>query len=219
MKCEFRFAAGDPDGARSTVWKIWINGSDVYVLSRMFGKYSKVSIHKSGECRIANTDSWVLEDETRTNRDRLIQSWQLPEYSGTTAHRVLQILIPHSELSTRVTPEKLGKVEWLPAPGSGNAVGIDLYIAPMSESDPAAQSALPAPCLWSQQLDDRRWLIVLLSNPPVNVADLESARANILAFAASEGIVIQAEYRAMAYGVGPDAVATLIEIVPGAADA
>jgi hypothetical protein len=39
---EVRLAVGTPTGRRSTVWKFWVQKSEIYILSRMFGSDTKV---------------------------------------------------------------------------------------------------------------------------------------------------------------------------------
>ncbi len=45
-----RFCVQDRHGRRSSVWRVEVNGDDVYLSSRgMFGQV-KASLHASGEC-------------------------------------------------------------------------------------------------------------------------------------------------------------------------
>lgn len=55
---EFRFCVGEVTGERSTVWKIWVNKNDIYILSRMMGSDAKISLHASGCCQFSRTLKW-----------------------------------------------------------------------------------------------------------------------------------------------------------------
>jgi hypothetical protein len=58
-----RLAVGDPDGPRSTVWRVWANrrSSDVYVAARVLGGVAKVSLHQSGRWRFAFTTEFDIK--------------------------------------------------------------------------------------------------------------------------------------------------------------
>jgi hypothetical protein len=47
---EVRLAVGTLTDRRSTVWKFWVHKSEIYILSRMFGSDTKVSLHSTGDC-------------------------------------------------------------------------------------------------------------------------------------------------------------------------
>ena len=48
-----RFAVGTPSAARSSVWRLWVNQDDVYLGQRATTQFLKVSLHASGDWRIA----------------------------------------------------------------------------------------------------------------------------------------------------------------------
>lgn len=119
---EIRFAVGDPAGLRSTVWKIAINGSDIYIMSRMFGADAKLSVHASGECIFANTSAWVRKMPNRKNADRRIHSWSQARPNGTAAQNVFRIQIPKPEYAKAIKERTVtnlynarqkGEVQWL----------------------------------------------------------------------------------------------------------
>lgn len=125
---EIRFAVGTPTGLRSTIWKFWVQRSDIYILSRMFGSNSKVSLHSTGDCQWSNTDSWVIKVPGRRNAERHLQKWTMLRPSGSTALHVFQIRIPETALRTTDVVEDLNAVEWLPIPPRGHTVSLECYI-------------------------------------------------------------------------------------------
>jgi hypothetical protein len=52
-----RFAVGTPDGHQSVIWRLWVHGSDVYLMPRP-ARHWKVSLHQSGKCH------WGFETQT-----------------------------------------------------------------------------------------------------------------------------------------------------------
>jgi hypothetical protein len=80
-----RLAVGTPTGRRSTVWTFSVHKSEIYILSRMFGSDSKVSLHSTGDCQWSATDTWVKKAPGRRNADRHIMKWVMPRPNGTAA--------------------------------------------------------------------------------------------------------------------------------------
>src|SRR5262245_28946109 len=67
-KEEVRFAVGGTrDDMRSSVWRLWANGDELYLAPRFVAAIAKISFHKSGINRIA-----ACSDIPRP----AIQSWQ-----------------------------------------------------------------------------------------------------------------------------------------------
>jgi hypothetical protein len=50
---EIRFAVGSRDDLRSSVWRLWAKGDDLYLAARSFASQTKISFHRSGICRVA----------------------------------------------------------------------------------------------------------------------------------------------------------------------
>lgn len=211
---EIRFAVGDPDGRRSTVWKIAINGSDIYIMSRTFGSDLKISLHASGECSFANTSAWVLKTSDRKNADRRIDSWSLARPNGTAAQIVFRIQIPETELRKVDAPDDFSGVEWIIAPPKAHTIALECYITPVSPSDPGVGASLPHPCLCSLPLACGRWLVVLNHVAPKNGSHLTPVRTRMQLEAKQRGIKLQPGYRAAALETGSDNVRGIIEMVP-----
>ncbi|MFZ5844846.1 MAG: hypothetical protein ACOY0S_00045 [Patescibacteria group bacterium] len=70
-----RFAVGSPENCKSWVWRMWVNGDDVYLGARNALRAFKVSLHKSDIWRIA-----FVEELKRDNPqvDRVILRWKRP---------------------------------------------------------------------------------------------------------------------------------------------
>jgi hypothetical protein len=209
---EVRLAVGTPIGRRSTVWKFFVRKSEIYILSRMFGTDTKVSLHSSGDCQWSATDTWVKKAPGRRNADRHIMKWVMPRPNGTAALHAFQVRIPETELRVVDIAENLNAVRWLPAPPNGHTVSLECYITPISQSDPALTSNLPHHHLFSLPLVDGRWFIVLHHLPPLDGNDLESLRSQINARAREAGIEPKPEHRGSAFTVSDGTARGIIEL-------
>ena len=73
-----RFAVGSPENIQSFVWRVWVQGDDVYIGARNALQVFKVSLHASGIWRIAFVKELKKED---SNSDRVIVRWNKPAES------------------------------------------------------------------------------------------------------------------------------------------
>lgn len=195
---EVRIAVGGPNLRRSTVWKFSAHKSEIYILSRMFGADSKVSLHSSGDCQWSCTDAWVKKVDGRKNADRHIAKWFVSRPTGNAATHVFQIRIPETELRVVDVVEDLGDVEWLPVPPKAHTVSLECYITPVSTSIPAFSSNLPLPHLFSLPLADGRWFTVLHHVPRLDGKELEPLRNQMNNQAREAGIQPRPEHRGSA---------------------
>lgn len=210
---QIRIAVGSPTGRRSTVWKFTAHKNDVYILSRMFGSDTKVSLHSSGSCQWSGTDRWVLKAAGRKNAERHITKWEMPRPSGTAALHVFQIRIPETELRPSELGEDLTNVKWLPVPPLGHTVSLECYFTPVSEADPAHATNLPYPRLFSLRMPEGRWFIVLYDVVPLNGNDLNQLRSEMNARAkAATGADPNPAHRAAVFTVGEGTARGLIEL-------
>lgn len=211
---ERRVAVGTPSGRRSTVWKFFVQEDEIYILSRMFGREAKVSLHSSGDCQWSLTGSWVTGAEGRKNAERHMVKWTSARPNGSTALHVFQVRIPETELRAIELNENLHKVEWLPIPPVGHTVSLECYVTPPVESDPALQSHLPHRHLFSLRLADGRWFTVLSHVPPLDGGDLEPYRSQMNALVRAEGIEPNAQQRGCLFTVSDGSARGLIELCP-----
>ena len=210
---EVRIAVGSPSGRRSTVWKFGTHKNEVYILSRMFGSDTKVSLHSSGSCQWSATDTWVRKAPGRTNAERHITKWEMPRPSGKDALHVFQVRIPETELRPSGLAESLAAVKWLPIPPPGHTVSLECYFTPLSQANPALATNLPCPHLFSVHLPEGRWFTVLCNVVPLNGGDLKQLRSEMNARAkAVTGADPNPAHRASAFTVGEGTTRGLIEL-------
>lgn len=180
MAKEYRIAVGSKDGLRSTVWKFCVNKNDIYIISRMFGRESKVSLHATGECQWSLTGDWVKKKPGRTNASRHITKWNIKRPTDSEAQHIFRIHILETELRSTRKIENLKKVTFISPSQKGSAISLECYITPPSTSDPALQTNLPCSVLASIQLADSRWFVVMRNVTTPSIDDVESLRHTIL---------------------------------------
>ena len=101
---EYRFAVGSKESYRSSSYSIFTNPkkSDIYLGHRGIIADHKVSIHESGQNRIAytsNSKHHIAIQRTKENSTRLLHKWTgvtMPYLEGYKIH--FKIVIPTSDL-------------------------------------------------------------------------------------------------------------------------
>jgi hypothetical protein len=85
MAQALRFGVGTPSDVRSSIWRLWGNGDDLYLASRSIAGDVKISFHKSGICRIAQPSSSPRPPYAR---------WKLGPEILPSCSRIFDILVP-----------------------------------------------------------------------------------------------------------------------------
>lgn len=197
---EIRFAVGRRAGPRSTIWKCWIQGDEVYLTSRMFGSDSKVSLHSSGECQWSCTSSWVLRQAVPRNADRHIVKWQVEYPSTSQALLVFRVGVPASELRPLPPPTDKKKVLWVGNVPAEATVQF-LFFVTMPVADAPEVSSLPERHhLISMHLASGRWLVIFAEITSLNAADVRAARDHVVQQVREAGEEVHPEYRFALFG-------------------
>lgn len=210
---DYRIIVGSQDGLRSTVWKFSVHCNDIYIMSRMFGADSKVSLHESGQCQWSLTGSWVVKSPERKNTDRHIVKWVAHRPNANEAQHIFRIHIPESELRNVGDIESLKGVNWISPPPAGAAVSLECYITPVCNSDPALQSNLPYPVEISIPLDDGRWFVAMRNITTPSAEDIEHLRIAVVNEVGA-GYISKPEHRVAAFTELPGPTRGLIELCP-----
>lgn len=130
----FRWAIGSSDGPRSSAWRFWGNTKgDIYVAVRSHGGIIKASFHRDGKCQVGFTQDYAA---TATQRfavsSRHWEKWLLPAVQVV---RVLQVMVPHSELRSFVD-RKPHNVTWLPTPPEGSVAVSSIFLTTQANALP-----------------------------------------------------------------------------------
>lgn len=133
-----RWAFGSPDGARSSVWRLWTGQQgDIYFALRSLGGVIKASFHRDGNCQLGFTSQYAPTAASRFGKTRRHwERWQLPSEP---VFRIARILVPGTELRPSPISEKDRKIIWLPSPPNGCVGIITILLATVSmDHDEAA---------------------------------------------------------------------------------
>jgi hypothetical protein len=195
VPAEARFAVGSRDGPRSTIWKVWVQGDEAYIASRMFGSDMKVSLHSTGRCQWSATDNWVRRQASVRNAERHVHRWQVDRPSGNESLLAFRVEIPVAELRLVPPPTDKKKVWWVSGAPDGSTVRFLFYLTRPSETDPAPRPEPEKRHLFSLQLRSSRWLVVFCEVIALSAADIAAARAQVLERVASAGLILGPDHR------------------------
>ncbi len=123
-RSEFRWAIGSSDGLRSSAWRLWGNPKgDIYVAIRSHGAKIKASFHRDGKCQFGFTQDYAAA-RGLTGPSRHWQTWRLP---ADPVVRVLQVMVPHSDLRPLID-RKPQDLTWLPTPPEGSLAVASIFV-------------------------------------------------------------------------------------------
>lgn len=86
-----RFAVGNRDDVRSSIWRLWATRNDLYLASRSHAHISKISFHETGNYRYAINE--IVERENSIT-DRAVHKWHRPKEYIPGWTRCFGILVP-----------------------------------------------------------------------------------------------------------------------------
>jgi len=137
MARELRFAVGDQQRLRSSVWRMWGNRGDLYVAARSSAGVGKFSFHASGVWRLAS-----VSNDPRSAMDR----WTRPAATEDGIVRVLMIMVPDYDVpdpmqDRRPTDKPLILIS---GPARGTKTMLFTLLAPRAFTK-AHIEALPSP--------------------------------------------------------------------------
>jgi hypothetical protein len=100
---------------------------DIYVAERSLGGIIKARFHRDGKCQVGFHSDYA---DTASRRfgiaKRLWEKWRLPDDPVV---RVLQVLVPHSELRSFADRNPTADVTWLPVPPAGSIAVVSIFIS------------------------------------------------------------------------------------------
>jgi hypothetical protein len=136
LRCDvLRWTIGTPDGRRGSVWRFWTNKKgDAYLAVRSLGGAVKVSFHRDRRCHVGFTSEYAEKAKARFG-DRGTRLWDRWEIPRTTKVRVIQVVLPESELRTHDDgAEQPDDVRWLAPPPADHVSVVSILVVPASMS-------------------------------------------------------------------------------------
>jgi hypothetical protein len=115
-----RFAVGTPEEYRSAIWRLWVQGDDVYLATRTMTQFIKLSLHRSGIWRLAWTEESSMKAQGSYNR--VEQRWQRPAEFRLGWTQGPAVIVPNSGIwkpFQRALDQEKIPVHWssIPQPG------------------------------------------------------------------------------------------------------
>ena len=130
----FRFGVGNPSGRRSSAYTIFRNGTDVYLTPYGTRHILKVSLHASGDWRVAITKEHLTRRDAvpiASARNRTLLSWRRPYEVADGYLNAFSIHIPGAELrKLGAPPNKQKDIRWHPDPGDDRVVTFLIVFLP-----------------------------------------------------------------------------------------
>ena len=220
-----RFAVGDPQGARSAIWRLWTsrNKSDVYLSAWALTSVLKVSLHQSGAWQHAFTSTRGTR-HVAPGQDRAMARWARPADFAPGITRAFEIMIPASEITKPpylgwdedYRPEYAGKeVVWVSPAPEGYATHFTVLFT-SAEVTAATLPGWPGRAGMGTRLIARAglpnsqtvWLVALDREIPEAIRQQHEQHKRLLAEAGGrmEGVKPSEipELRAFLYGHDPD---------------
>ena len=113
-----RFAVGTPQNLQSLIWRMWVQGDEVYIGARNALTSFKVSLHKSNIWRIAFVAELEREDK---DSDRVIIKWNRPEEFAPGWTTSIGILVSSVQAQRPFGQENVNdtRVKWFALPKEG----------------------------------------------------------------------------------------------------
>jgi hypothetical protein len=200
-KSEVIFAVGDPEGISSNSWRLWTSKKgDVYLACRDNFQYAKVSLHASGDWRVAFTSEAVerqpeLADVKARKVRREWSMWRRPEPQLPNTVIAFRLFFPESQLGvlphqrqTRTWEKNRIFIEALPSP---RFTAVTLFVT-MPDALPLKHESEPSHFLASLDMGNGERAQLIAHGEPEGciMTLLEDKIAKARALAADKGVTL-----------------------------
>lgn len=130
----FRFAVGEPGGAQSVVWRLWINprNHDIYIAVRSLASQIKASLHPK---ELPGHGPWRISFDKSTGivvreGDRVLESRARPPELTPGWTRAFGVMIPAASVHLgRALPVSEEEIFWARRPQPDEAVEFSVFIS------------------------------------------------------------------------------------------
>ncbi len=122
-----RFAAGNADDIRSSIWRLWGNGNDLYLAARAHAHISKISFHASGINRYAINEGMKYKDDLS---DRALYKWnRLEEFTPGWTSGFAIVIPPRITKSPFLQVFKKKKLTYFVKPHAGHKITFQIILS------------------------------------------------------------------------------------------
>jgi hypothetical protein len=118
-------AVGSPDDLRSSIWRLWVQGDEVYFGARPMTPSLKASFHKSGRWHIA----WH-KDLKGSGSSRIVCRWRRPDPLFGIVHGIIVLVdpfFPKQPFKNKAIVDSA--IKWLPLALYGKLLALKVVIA------------------------------------------------------------------------------------------
>jgi hypothetical protein len=134
----FRFGVKNTAGECSSIWRVWIDKNDGFLVNSRLANQYKATFHESGLCYVGLTKELrktLVSDPTRNGQSRFFHKWE--RETGIRQNQFIHLLdlwFPSSHLDLAVETDRHGKeVIWIEAPASERLVSVGIFIANIAD--------------------------------------------------------------------------------------
>lgn len=127
---EIRFGVGSADAVHSSTWKIWVHNDEIYLAARHFGRFMKVSLHSTGDWRVAWIQESQIEDRQLPPGSRVLCQWRRPNEFTPGWTQCLHIMVPFCTVQHRFKLHDTGtEIVWAAPPRPGEKVMFTVLLS------------------------------------------------------------------------------------------
>lgn len=140
QKDVIRLAVGHPGAIHSSIWRIWVQGDEIYVAAREYINFIKFSLHSSGIYRFASVKERDLEKPLSSDSDpRVMGRWTRPKPFKKGWTQCMDIYVPSVKVIKRFSVKKFSgfnvNVKWIPKPKILHKIQVTFLLAENESQD------------------------------------------------------------------------------------
>lgn len=125
MSNSITVAVGSPDNLRSSIWRLWVQGDEVYFGATQVMPALKVSLHKSGDWRIAWDKSFS------PTKNRIVCKWRRPPPNPDKMLPAINVIVdpyfPRHPFKNKAILDP--EIKWLPLALFGKMLTLKIVFA------------------------------------------------------------------------------------------
>lgn len=177
-----RFGVGSASEYRSAVWRLWVQGNDVYLAARTTISWLKLSLHRSGIWRLAWTQASA--QRSKDSDDRVEERWNRPSAFRPGWTQGPAVIVPNPGTKrpfSRTIGVDADHLHWSAPPKSGHKLHFTILFADPSAPADSWDTVFRPGDEVVGALDQRNGVRVVVSRREVPM--VENERSYILNFA------------------------------------
>lgn len=220
-KKEIRFGVRDLNGLVSSTWKCWItknnNKNDIYIANRVLGDKIKISLHESGNYRLAFLKNFLEKEappESELHQDRVVESCSVSNNIAPGVTLAVRVYITNTSVNHEIGPKiKRKKIIWAEKPEDKMSTLFLFFITEkdLKISNWPAKRSKGTKLIGSLELDDGRIIWIVYNGENIDRPAFNFAKST--KFNSANYSDLMSENLKMVYtGIGEDGSLYLVEV-------